>query len=153
MQKQVIVTMGGLARMALVALLWPAMAATGQGTPQFLVSDLSGDKIVRFDYPSGEPVDHFVGAGISPLESSLFMVYGPDGHLYVSSFVGHAVLRYDGQSGRFLDECDDRARRIDRPAWAGVRPRRRFVRFLGREQPCAEVRRRVGFVPWYVCSR
>lgn len=90
--------------LVLAVMMWPVVAAMGQGAPQFLMSDLSGDKIVRFDYPSGEPVDHFVGVGISPLESSLFMVYGPDGHLYVSSFAGHAVLRYDGQSGRFLDE-------------------------------------------------
>lgn len=79
-------------------------SSLAQVSSQFLVSDLSGDKIVRFDYDSGEPIDHFVGAGISPLDSSLFMVFGPDGHLYVSSFVGNAVLRYDGQSGRFLGE-------------------------------------------------
>lgn len=31
------------------------------------------------------------------------MVFGPDDNLYVTSFGTHEVLRYDGQTGAFID--------------------------------------------------
>ena len=78
-------------------------SAGAQDGPQFLVSDYTGDKIVRFDYPSGQPFDHFVGSGISILDDGLEMAYGPDGNLYIASWRTNSVLRYHGQTGRFLN--------------------------------------------------
>ena len=31
------------------------------------------------------------------------LAFGPDGNLYVSSFSGREVLRYDGSTGAFID--------------------------------------------------
>jgi DNA-binding beta-propeller fold protein YncE len=67
-----------------------------------LVSDWEGNKVVRFDYPSGEVFDHFVGAGISPLDRSALMTETPDGNVLVASYDNHEVLLYSGQTGRFI---------------------------------------------------
>jgi WD40 repeat protein len=51
----------------------------------------------------GQFIDTFVPtAGNGGLQSDVFMVFGPDGNLYVSDPVGNAVLRYSGSTGAFL---------------------------------------------------
>jgi len=80
------------------------LCAQAQGQPEFLVSDFSGNRVVRFKYPSGKAFDHFVGQGISPLDDAGYMAIGPDQKLYVSSYSTHSILRYDGVTGEFLGE-------------------------------------------------
>jgi outer membrane protein assembly factor BamB len=68
------------------------------------------DSILRFDGASGAFLDAFVAddpgtpqdesGGIQKPTSAIF---GPDGHLYVGSFDGDDVRRFDGASGAFLD--------------------------------------------------
>jgi streptogramin lyase len=82
---------------ACVALAGPAEAQT-----QFLVSDYDSNKIVRFEWPSYQPVDHFVGNGLSPLKRATTMVIGPGGDLFVTSSVTNEVLKYDGTTGKYL---------------------------------------------------
>ncbi len=72
-------------------------AAQGQQA-QLLVLD--GTKVVRYNYPTAEPVSHFVGQGLTSLNDSFEMVYGPDGNLYVSSAGTDSVLRFNGQTGQ-----------------------------------------------------
>jgi len=44
----------------------------------------------------------FAGPG-SPLNFAAGVTFGPDGNLYVGSFLGNQVLRYDGATGAYLD--------------------------------------------------
>jgi WD40 repeat protein len=51
----------------------------------------------------GQFIDTFVPAASNGgLQSDGFMVFGPDGNLYVSDYFGNAVLRYSGSTGAFL---------------------------------------------------
>lgn len=71
---------------------------------QILVADTGASgKLVRFTEATGQPIDHFVGAGISPLNDPREMVIGPDGRLYVASRGNNSVLRYNAKEGFFLD--------------------------------------------------
>ncbi|MFI4915172.1 MAG: hypothetical protein ACIAS6_01520 [Phycisphaerales bacterium JB060] len=69
---------------------------------EVLVGDLTGDRIVRFDWPSGQVFDHFVGSGVSELNGPRAMCLGPDGMLYVASQINDSVLRVDASNGRVL---------------------------------------------------
>lgn len=74
------------------------------------VASEEANKVLRFDGTSGAFLGVFVGddpdtpedesGGLSGPGAVLF---GPDGHLYVSSFDSDAILRYDGASGAFQD--------------------------------------------------
>ena len=69
-----------------------------------LVSDGEGNKVVRFDYPAGDPLEHFVGAGMVPFNNVNGMTLGPDGDLFVASGGANRVFRFDGRTGRPLGE-------------------------------------------------
>lgn len=74
------------------------------------VASEEANMIVRYDRATGEYLGRFVWddpntpddetGGLSGPGAVLF---GPDGRLYVSSFDADAILRYDGQTGAFLD--------------------------------------------------
>ena len=66
--------------------------------------------ILRFDGLSGEFIDIFVGDELDPnldetggLIRPYGMAFGPDGNLYVASFLSDQILRYDGTTGDFID--------------------------------------------------
>src|SRR5262249_35749392 len=65
--------------------------------------------IVRFDGTTGAFIDNFVASGSGGLAHAQYLVFGPDGNLYVSSenaqgaaTVSGEILRYDGKTGAFL---------------------------------------------------
>jgi serralysin len=87
--------------------------ANGDGLKDLYVTngaDLGTSSILRFDGGSGEFIDRFVGDDpttefnetgglIRPYE----LAFGPAGNLYVASFLSDQILRYDGQTGEFID--------------------------------------------------
>ncbi len=81
-----------------------------------LVADFGGDTVLRYDGTTGAFVDTFVPKQSGGMNQPYGVLFGPDGNgdgrqdLYVSTgeFGGpgqlKAVLRYDGVTGRFMDE-------------------------------------------------
>ncbi len=73
-----------------------------------LNSSIATTGVFRFDGQTGAFIDEFVSAGSGGLVSSIAMLFGPDGHLYVSDFLGASeagsVRRYDGLTGAFIDK-------------------------------------------------
>jgi len=65
--------------------------------------------VYRFNGSTGELIDVFVPAGSGGLHTARSLVFGPDGNgdnypdAYVTSAGSDSVLRYDGQTGAFLD--------------------------------------------------
>ncbi|MBE9111339.1 hypothetical protein IQ273_18190 [Nodosilinea sp. LEGE 07298] len=66
--------------------------------------------VLRFDGTTGAFIDAFIsddpttdidetGGLVRPYE----LAFGPDGNLYVASFLSDQILRYDGKTGAFLD--------------------------------------------------
>ena len=79
-----------------------------------LVSDTFTNKITRYDAVTGDPFPapglsgaDFIVPGTTPGSANLSeptgMIYGPDGDLYVSSFGQNEVLRFNGQTGAFMN--------------------------------------------------
>jgi streptogramin lyase len=69
------------------------------GRQGLFVCSTQTDRVLRFDGKSGRFLGAFaLGGGLSSPQS---LAFGPDGHLYVSSFT--AVLRFDGKTGAFRD--------------------------------------------------
>ncbi|WP_428265034.1 PEP-CTERM sorting domain-containing protein [Haliangium sp.] len=58
--------------------------------------------IIRFDLDTGAFVDVFAQGG--GLHRPYGFAFGPDGYLYVSSFLTDQILRYDANTGAFVDE-------------------------------------------------
>ncbi len=63
--------------------------------------------MLRYDGRTGTFLDVFVASGSGGLDGPTDLLFGPDGHLYVSSFHNSRVLRYNGGTGAFLDEFVD----------------------------------------------
>jgi DNA-binding beta-propeller fold protein YncE len=67
------------------------------------VSSFNNDTVLKFDADTGAALGVFVSAGSGGLNGPTGLTFGPDGNLYVSSFVfNNSVLKYDGKSGQFL---------------------------------------------------
>jgi DNA-binding beta-propeller fold protein YncE len=77
--------------------LRPHSAAHAQSS--ILVSDYSGSRVVKCAYPSGAAESHFVGTGMTPLNGAVGMTLGPDGHLYICSYLTNSIIRVNGQTG------------------------------------------------------
>ena len=67
-----------------------------------LVGDWSSHSVFRVDGETGA-VSPFVTNGSGGLNTPDGLSYGPDGNLYVSSALTSQVLRFDGQTGDFID--------------------------------------------------
>lgn len=77
------------------------MLASGAAWAQdsVLVGDYNGSKVVKFDFPSGAPLTHFVGNGMTSMVNNTAMTLGPEGNLYIAADTSDRVLRVDGRTG------------------------------------------------------
>jgi sugar lactone lactonase YvrE len=73
-------------------------------------NQLGASAILRYDGLTGQFIDVFVGDNPNTAvdeTGGLYRPYGidfgPDGNLYVSSFFSDQILRYNGQTGQFID--------------------------------------------------
>jgi streptogramin lyase len=85
------------------------------GDGNLYVSGHSSNSILRYQGPlgadpgmplpaPGQPGATFVAAGSGALANPKELLFGPDGNLYVASGdPNHAVLRFDGNTGSFID--------------------------------------------------
>src|SRR5216684_1920840 len=81
---------------------------------ELLVTSHGNNRVLRFEWPSGRFIDVFASGGgelgsqgitFGP-DGNLYVggvYFGPDGNLYVSSHYTADVLRYNGQTGEFID--------------------------------------------------
>ena len=78
------------------------LAFDPDGNLYVAVGSGSGDRVLRFSGTTGQLIDTFVPfiGGVSNVAH--YMVFGPDGHLYLTGGVG-GVVRYDGTTGAFID--------------------------------------------------
>lgn len=74
---------------------------TTRAAQDVLISSRFSNNVLRYDALSGEFRGVFAAG--PELANPNGIAYGPDGHLYVGLGDGDAVLRYDGQSGAFID--------------------------------------------------
>jgi len=61
------------------------------------------DRVLRYDGQTGAFMDEFVITSSGGLDGPYDAIFGPDGHLYVTSIHTDQVLRYDGTTGDFID--------------------------------------------------
>jgi hypothetical protein len=96
---------------AIIAALFIGFSASSlHAQTTLLVSDSnggnegSGNKIVRFEYPSGEPIGYFSTDSFSPIDNTTGIAQGPDGDIYVGSYETSSVQRYAAETGKYLGE-------------------------------------------------
>jgi DNA-binding beta-propeller fold protein YncE len=67
------------------------------------VTSYESDSVLKFNASTGAFVGVFVPPGSGGLNGPTGLTFGPDGHLYVASFVfNNSILKYHGSSGQFL---------------------------------------------------
>ncbi|OJT20881.1 hypothetical protein BO221_28700 [Archangium sp. Cb G35] len=63
----------------------------------------TADDVRRYNGRTGALIDVFVPPGSGGLNSANDLVFGPDGNLYLPSFLGDSVFRFNGRTGAFMD--------------------------------------------------
>jgi sugar lactone lactonase YvrE len=92
------------ALMSFSAALWITPLHTAHAA--FLVGNTTGNNVSKFDEVTGTYLGNFIAAGVGGLTNPDDLTYGPDGNLYVSSSASNTtgqILRYNGQTGAFID--------------------------------------------------
>ncbi len=82
-----------------LAILLSAIFSLSAHGGDLLVASFSNGKIVRFAESNGAYLGDFVSTGSGGLTSPHALGFGPNGHLYVATFSGRNVLRYNGTTG------------------------------------------------------
>lgn len=62
----------------------------------------SFDGVIRFEADTGDPLGPFTH-DLEPFWTHAGLAFGPDDDLFVSSYDQHAVRRFDGETGEFID--------------------------------------------------
>lgn len=88
---------------ALVVLAHPAPAHSQSGRFDVLVSSQGTHSVKRYDAETGRYLGDFVTPGSGGLAQTQEVLFGPDGHLYVTGFATPAILKFDGFTGAFLE--------------------------------------------------
>lgn len=88
------------------ALVGATMLAASTAGADLLVGNFSGTDpvVLRYDQSTGASLGVFVPFGSGGLTFPLGGTYGPDKNLYVSNSDGDNVLRYNGNTGAFMNE-------------------------------------------------
>jgi DNA-binding beta-propeller fold protein YncE len=87
----------------LVGIIFALIVGLAQAANVVYVTSFDNDSVLKFDADTGAFLGVFVPAGSGGLNGPTGLTFGPDGHLYVSSFVfNNSVLKYHGRNGRFL---------------------------------------------------
>ena len=60
------------------------------------------NSVLRYDGMTGAFLDTFVSSNSGGLSGPIYLVFGPDSNLYVTSIITSSVLRYDGYDRSFL---------------------------------------------------
>ena len=82
----------------LVSLIFGKSASSSD----LLVGSFNTNEVLRYDGGTGAFLGAFVTAGSGGLSGPGWLVFGPDGNLYVVGSSPGQVLRYDGHTGAFL---------------------------------------------------
>ena len=69
----------------------------------FLLTSFSGSSVERFDAFTGENLGSFISANSGGLTNAAGVAVGPDSNVYVTSWGSNEILRYDGETGSFID--------------------------------------------------
>src|SRR5215471_14483887 len=87
----------------LTGVIFALIVSLTQAANVVYVTSFDNDSILKFDADTGAFLGVFVPAGSGGLNGPTGLTFGPDGHLYVASFVfNNSVLKYDSRTGRFL---------------------------------------------------
>jgi hypothetical protein len=81
---------------------------------KFYVTNAGSGNIIRLS-STGEFEDVFISSTSGGLNKPTCLDFGPDGNLYVCSSKTNQILRYNGQSGAFIDVFIDSTSGIDEP--------------------------------------
>lgn len=88
-----------------MALLLPILivaTVSGQDQGFLLVSSRNTNSVRMYDAATGAYIRDWAPPGIGGLDRTQEVIYGPDGHVYVSGIGTPAVLKFDGVTGEYL---------------------------------------------------
>jgi hypothetical protein len=84
----------------------PPLGQPPGANAMILIGNTRGDNVVVFEQESALYAGEFIPKGSGGLHAPDFMLYGPDGNLYITSGdtpETSAVIRYRGRTGQFMD--------------------------------------------------
>ncbi len=88
--------------LSLLTLESPILAQNQSSGPFMFVSSNKTNSIKRFNAETGAFIDDFIAAGSGGLGKPQEIIFGPDGHIYVTGFNNSQIKKYDRDTGAFL---------------------------------------------------
>src|SRR5205823_630456 len=96
-----VVSRNGVQVCALFAAALLGLSAAPHAQARLLVTDLGSHSVTLYNGGTGSVIDVMIPQGTGGLQNPNSLAYGPDGNLFVTDMTN--VLRYNGQTGAFLD--------------------------------------------------